>query len=190
MTKIDLIFWILSETECQELIDIAEKYLNPSEVVNGETGKNYMSEVRTSSNYFIGKNNIHVKKIIQRISQEYGVDETQFESFCILKYVKWQKYLPHYDWFDPQIEWFAKHLERWWQRILTVVTYLSDDFTWGGTGFPRLNISFKPKKWTSIVFRWYNEHQELDKDTLHSWEPVETGVKYVITSFVREKEFI
>ena len=66
------------------------------------------------------------------------------------KYEIGEKFLEHFDWFNPESD--PSYLTG--QRIWTSMVYLNDDFEGGNTRFINLDINIKPKKGTAII--WAN----------------------------------
>ncbi|PYS51004.1 MAG: hypothetical protein DMF68_05540 [Acidobacteria bacterium] len=60
-------------------------------------------------------------------------------------------------------------------RYFTTLCYLNDDFEGGETGFPELNYSIKPCCGKAVIF---------PATYLHSAEPVLSGEKYVLVSWL------
>lgn len=60
-------------------------------------------------------------------------------------------------------------------RYFSVVCYLNDDFTGGRTVFPTLNHAVTPEAGQAIIF---------PSDYLHGSEPVVSGQKFVIVSWI------
>jgi hypothetical protein len=60
-------------------------------------------------------------------------------------------------------------------RYYTVLCYLNDDFEGGNTLFPTLNRSVKPRCGKAVLFR---------SAYLHGGEPVTSGQKYVLVSWI------
>ena len=60
-------------------------------------------------------------------------------------------------------------------RYFTILCYLNDDFEGGATGFPKLSYSVRPRRGKAIVF---------PATYVHSAEPVTSGEKYVLVSWL------
>ncbi len=94
-----------------------------------------------------------------------------FEPAQITNYKFGQLYAPHFDAFDvtngPGLECAATG----GQRVATVLMYLNDCSSGGGTYFPKLDVRFMPKKGTVVVFFPCSIHGKLDPRALHTGEP-------------------
>lgn len=82
----------------------------------------------------------------------------------LVKYKAADHYLPHRD-TGPGFE----------ARYFSVVCYLNDDFIGGRTVFPTLNYAMTPKAGQAILF---------PSDYLHASEPVVSGQKFVMVSWI------
>ena len=71
-------------------------------------------------------------------------------------------------------------------RIVTFFLYLSDVEEGGGTNFPRLDLTFTPKKGKAVI--WPNvldeDPMEWDKMTEHQALPVIKGTKYAANAWI------
>ena len=108
----------------------------------------------------------------------------------MLQYEKGSEYRPHYDWFDASRPGPRKHLERGGQRVGTIVMYLSDVEAGGGTSFPNIGLTVQPKKGAAVFFANSDAYRHPDPQTLHAGEPVEKGVKYIATKWLRERAYV
>lgn len=98
------------------------------------------------------------------IRQLWKLDLTSHSGTHILKYDTADHYQPHQDTglgFDG--------------RYFSIVCYLNDDFTGGRTLFPSLNYAVTPQAGQAIVF---------PSNYLHGSEPVSSGQKFVIVSWI------
>ncbi|XP_044982722.1 probable prolyl 4-hydroxylase 6 isoform X1 [Hordeum vulgare subsp. vulgare] len=164
----------LTEAECDHLVALAEEGgLQKSMVVDRQTGKSVMSEVRTSSGTFLAKKQDQVVATIEARIAAWTLlpqgmlcflqwTETELDARCIsisfsncnvwaengesiqvLRYENGQKYEPHVDF----IRHAAKgHHSRGGHRVATVLMYLSDVKMGGETVFPNSDAkTLQPK---------------------------------------------
>jgi prolyl 4-hydroxylase len=75
------------------------------------------------------------------------------------------------------------------QRILTVLVYLSDDYRGGETSFPRAGLVFRGAPGEALVFRNALPDGRPDPATVHAGLPVEAGVKYLASRWIRAERF-
>jgi prolyl 4-hydroxylase len=70
------------------------------------------------------------------------------------------------------------------QRTATMIMYLNDDFEGGCTVFAKNNLRIKPRRGSCVVYK-YNTQEPM----IHQGESVIAGSKYILTAFVRDREF-
>ncbi len=172
---------------CAELIAYASPNLKRSTVVDNRTGKNVHDPARTSFTVFFEKNETPTLKRIQGLAAKLAnVDEQYLEGLQVVRYMHGQFYRAHHDYLPRSSE----DVKTRGQRTVTMFVYLNDlpeNEIGGGTHFPTLNMTFKPKAGSAVL--WHNMRDGVeDPRTLHSGEPVqkEGSVKYGLNIWVRE----
>lgn len=183
--NIALIDGILSDAECDELIELSTGKLQRSEVVEPD-GRLAISGVRTSrGTYFaLGENSI-VARLEARIAALVNKPLEHGEPLQILNYGIGGEYLPHHDWFDPNQPGTAAHLQNGGQRMATMVVYLNTVQAGGDTLFPELGLSVRARRGSAVYFEYYNQAGQIDPRLLHAGRPVEAGEKWIATKWLR-----
>jgi prolyl 4-hydroxylase len=179
---------LLSDDECEGLIQTARQRLARSLTVETQTGGEALNVDRTSDGMFFerGENPI-VARLEQRIALllrwplEFG------EGLQILRYSPGAQYRPHYDYFDPGEPGTPTILRRGGQRVATLVMYLQEPELGGATTFPDVGLEVAPKRGTGVFFSY--ERPDPATHTLHGGAPVLAGEKWVATKWLREREF-
>jgi prolyl 4-hydroxylase len=179
---------LLSDEECEGLIQTARQRLARSLTVETQTGGEALNVDRTSDGMFFerGENPI-VARLEQRIALllrwplEFG------EGLQILRYSPGAQYRPHYDYFDPGEPGTPTILRRGGQRVATLVMYLQEPELGGATTFPDVGLEVAPKRGTGVFFSY--ERPDPATHTLHGGAPVLAGEKWVATKWLREREF-
>lgn len=169
---------VLSNDECNELIQMSKDRLNRSKV----GALHHVDDIRTSSGMFFheGENNL-VARIEKRASQIMNVPIEHGENLQILHYEPGQEYRPHFDFFlNPS----ANN-----NRISTLVIYLNDVELGGETLFPKVNFSISPRRGNAVYFEYFYNDQELNELTLHAGNPVVLGEKWVATQWMRRQKY-
>ena len=163
---------VLTDEECDHIIKLAEGHFSRSTVLDHQKLQSVVDEIRTSSTYFIPKScDRIIKKIEKRMAAVLGVPESHLEPFQVVKYEPGQYFNEHYDWFSPQ------QVERQGsQRQYTIFAYLNTAD--GNTEFPKLELSFKPKKGDAVKWTNCRSLSHRDELTLHRGAPPKEGVKY------------
>lgn len=168
---------VLSDDECQALIDAASPRLQRSKLANKE-----VSQIRTSSGMFFNENESpFIVEIEQRISSLMHVPIAHAEGLQLLHYEPGEQFKAHYDFFGPN------HPSSLNNRISTLIIYLNDVEEGGETTFPDLGIVVKPVKGSAVYFEYFYSNQAINERTLHSGEPVIRGEKWVATQWVRKQ---
>jgi|SRR6476659_807391 len=110
---------------------------------------------------FDAKMNRTIKPLIK---QFWGVDLLDYSGTQLVRYFPGGHYVPHVD--------AAQDME---DRYFSVVCYLNSDFEGGSTWFPDLAFRVVPQSGKTIVF---------PSKYWHAAEPVLTGEKYVLVTWV------
>ncbi|KMJ57669.1 2OG-Fe(II) oxygenase [Bacillus sp. LL01] len=171
---------VLSDKECDELIQLSKDKMKRSKVANGQE----VDAIRTSSSTFFqeGENEL-VSKIEKRVSQIMNVSVEHGEGLQILNYQVGQEYKAHFDFFKSS----SKQVSN--PRISTLVMYLNDVEEGGETYFPKLKFSVSPQKGMAVYFEYFYDNQELNELTLHGGSPVVVGDKWAATQWMRRKKY-
>ncbi len=179
---------LLSDEECDALIDLARPRLARSLTVETKTGGEELNADRTSSGMFFqrGEHDV-VKRLEARIARLVNWPEENGEGLQILHYTAGAEYKPHYDYFDPNEPGTPTILKRGGQRVATLVMYLSEPEKGGGTVFPDIHMEVAPKRGNAVFFSYDRPHASTR--TLHGGSPVLAGEKWIATKWLREREF-
>lgn len=179
---------VLSDKECDLLVELARPRLKRSQTVDAKTGGEEVNDVRTSNGMFfkLGENDI-VKKLESRISKLVNWPVVKGEALQILQYSPGAEYKPHYDYFDPKASSTPTILKRGGQRVGTFIIYLHEPEQGGGTTFPDINLEVSPKKGNAVFFSYQIPGPE--SKTFHGGSPVIKGEKWIATKWLREEIF-
>jgi len=172
---------VLTSSECDYVIANIDNF-EKSMGFDLETKQSKPTEWRTSSGYH--DFNDKFKYITERSAELSNYPFANIEQLQVLQYKPGEFYKPHNDYFNfpPTIVSTDN------DRVATIIFYLNDDFTGGTTEFPTLNINVKPRKGSALFFD-YKYTAEINKLTLHGGMPVDSGVKYVATSWIRGNQW-
>ena len=179
---------LLSDEECDALIEAAKPRLSRSLTVATKTGGEEVNADRTSQGMFFQRAESElIQRIETRIAKLVNWPEINGEGIQVLQYVPGTEYKPHYDYFDPGEPGTPTILKRGGQRVGTVVMYLSEPEKGGGTVFPNVHLSVAPKRGNAVFFSY--ERPDPSTRTLHGGAPVIAGEKWIATKWLREREF-
>ena len=172
----------------QPLLDqcLAMNLYDSSTVNDLGTNKIKTSGSRTSSTYIDQDDSYQAVRlaILDHINKTYATDYTlyQTELTQFTKYELGQEYRPHWDYFNH-----PSHNAEDNDRVATAILYLNDDFEGGYTDFPLLNVTIKPVK-NHLLYFTYTDPSTRDY-TMHAGTPVISGVKQIITLWIRETNY-
>ncbi|MFZ6846986.1 2OG-Fe(II) oxygenase [Undibacterium sp. RuRC25W] len=182
---------VFSTEECAQLIELARPRLTKSTIVDPMTGKNIVSEKRTSYGMFFKLNeNDFIAKLDQRISAIMNLPIEHGEGIQILYYPTGAGSDPHFDFLTPLNPLNHASLNRSGQRCSTLVTYLNHVEEGGETVFPEAGWAVSPIPGNAVYFEYANAHGQVDHASLHASNPVITGEKWVATKWMRQRPFV
>jgi prolyl 4-hydroxylase len=180
---------LLSDEECQELIELAKPRLARSLTVDTDTGGAEINAERTSNGMFFQRaENELVRRIEARIARLVNWPQENGEGLQVLHYRPGTEYKPHYDYFDPAQPGTPSILQRGGQRVGTLVMYLAEPEKGGGTAFPDVHLEVAPKRGNGVFFTY--ERPDPSTRTLHGGSPVLAGEKWIATKWLRERRFV
>lgn len=179
---------LLSDEECDALIEAARPRLARSLTVATKTGGEELNADRTSNGMFFqrGENDV-VKRVEERIARLVNWPMENGEGLQVLHYRPGAEYKPHYDYFDPNEPGTPTILKRGGQRVATIVMYLGEPDKGGGTTFPDVHLEVAPKRGNAVFFSYERPHPSTR--TLHGGAPVIEGEKWIATKWLRERRF-
>lgn len=179
---------LLSDEECEALIDAARPRLARSLTVATQTGGEEVNADRTSDGMFFARGETDViARIERRIARLVNWPVENGEGLQVLHYTPGAEYKPHYDYFDPAEPGTPTIVRRGGQRVATLVMYLSEPEKGGGTTFPDVHLEVAPKRGNAVFFSYERPHPSTR--TLHGGAPVIAGEKWIATKWLREHEF-
>lgn len=172
---------LLTNEECQYLIDQAMPSFQPSIVVDPVTGQMRPHPVRTSENTSFPwiDENPAIHAINQRLAAASGMPAANGEPLQILRYSPGQEYRPHHD--------ALPHTDN--QRVLTMLVYLNDAYEGGETIFMKSGLRVKGAIGDALLFRNADHQGRPDPDAQHAGLPVRAGQKLIASRWIHEKRF-
>jgi prolyl 4-hydroxylase len=180
---------LLSDAECDGLVELARPRLARSETVDNATGGSEVNAARTSDGMFFERGEAAlIGRIEQRIARLVGWPLEHGEGLQVLRYRPGAEYKPHHDYFDPAHAGTATILKRGGQRVATIVMYLNTPAAGGATTFPDVALEVAPLKGNAVFFSYDRPHAVTR--TLHGGAPVVEGEKWVATKWLREGVFV
>jgi prolyl 4-hydroxylase len=181
----------LSVEECDFIVAAAKSKMQRSTVMNEQTGSRDVHPARTSTGAHFDPGELAIAPTIEaRIAELIRAPANYGEVLQVLNYQVGERYLPHYDYFPPEMPGSKEHLKYGGQRVATLLLYLNDVEAGGETVFPLVgNMRVLPKKGSVLYFSYLNRYGQVDPITLHGGEPVSAGEKWVATKWIRQGPF-
>ena len=179
---------LLSDAECDEIVQLASARLARSETVQIETGSSEINEARTSEGMFFERGEHPVcARLEARLAALLSWPIENGEGLQVLRYRPGAEYKPHYDYFDPAQPGTPTILKRGGQRVASIVCYLNPPTRGGATIFPDVQLDVAPVKGNAVFFSYDRAHPVTR--SLHGGAPVIEGEKWVATKWLREGRF-
>jgi prolyl 4-hydroxylase len=179
---------LLSDDECDALIELSRPRLVRSETVDNSTGGSEINAARTSDGMFFERGETPlIAGIERRIAELVRWPLENGEGLQILRYRPGAEYRPHHDYFDPVHPGTARILQRGGQRVGTIVMYLNTPEGGGATTFPEVGLEVAPVRGNAVFFSYDRAHPATK--TLHGGAPVLAGEKWVATKWLRQGVF-
>ena len=174
---------ILSQNECNMIIEMAKPKISKSAVLSKEK----FHPGRTSSHVFLPSNHQLLEKIDNIVYSYLGIPKENYENLQVVNYKSTEKYDAHYDACDPKEEICKNDIQtRGGLRYATFIFYLNDNFTGGETEFPKRNIRAKPKTGKAVLFFNLNDNNTNRRDkSFHAGLPPNTGEKWMCNKWIR-----
>ncbi|RTL32440.1 MAG: 2-oxoglutarate-dependent dioxygenase [Burkholderiales bacterium] len=179
---------LLSDEECDGIIELAGKRLARSETVASSSDGSEVNAARTSDGMFFERCETDlIRRVESRIATLLRWPLDHGEGLQVLRYRPGAEYQPHYDYFDPAHVSTPNILKRGGQRVGTLVIYLNTPAAGGSTIFPDIGLDVAPVKGNAVFFSYDRPHPATQ--TLHGGSPVIDGEKWVATKWLRQGVF-
>ena len=176
----------LSPEECRGLNAQIDAGSYPSPLYE----KDKYEGVRTSQSCNLNVYDPLVAEVETRIANFLGIERAWGEPLQGQRYQVGQEFKDHVDFFYVDQPYWAEYSSHGGQRTWTAMIYLSDGVRGGGTGFPLLDLAIAPKLGRILI--WNNMAVDGGPNgwMTHAGQPVEEGVKYIVTKWYRERPFV
>lgn len=184
----------ITPSEGQEIIGLAGGEVSRSLVtVKKDAEKDSaVSTARTSSGVFIHEEHMMRSPLLRdmerRLAEFTHVPVEHGEAFYLLQYLPGQEYKGHTDWFDELDDGQDSGMDEEGNRIITAIVYLQKPESGGDTLFTRLNITVPCVSGDAVIFWNFDPAGQPDILTEHAGLPVEKGVKWALTKWMRQRK--
>jgi prolyl 4-hydroxylase len=182
---------VLSDEECERLIELATSRLRPSTLTDPRTGSTVVGDYRNSDGTFFRlRENPFVAKLDERISALMNCPVENGEGLQVLRYGPGGQVRPHFDFLVPSNATNSESIARSGQRLSTLIVYLNDVLEGGETVFPEIGLSVVPRRGDALYFEYTNSRMQTDLKSAHAGAPVGKGEKWIVTKWMRTQHFI
>jgi prolyl 4-hydroxylase len=175
----------LSPGECSKLIELIDADKRPARVI-GPLPQDYRTNESTPLGW---STNPLVERIDARIAELTGIAICFGEAMEGQRYAEGQQFKPHCDYFHTDQPYWPEQDALGGQRTWTVMMTLNQPEAGGGTMFPNAGIRMKPRPGNLLAWCNLRPDGECNIMSMHCGEPVEKGVKYIVTKWHRERRF-
>lgn len=178
---VSLLAALFSPDECAHIIALSQPFLAPSVVVDSRTGKQSPNPIRTSLGAVLGpiQQDMVIHMLNMRIAAATGTQIDQGEPLVVLRYAPGQQYREHHDGLPGEAN----------QRCRTLIAYLNDDYAGGETTFAAAGLAIKGRTGGALSFRNTLPDGRVDERSRHAGQPVDHGVKWICTRWIRARDF-
>lgn len=175
---------LLSDAECEALIEAGRARLKRSTTLNEDTGVDEANVARTSeSAYFFRAETPLIAALEARIARLLDWPVDHGEALQVLRYGPGAQYEPHHDYFDAARAGTAATLARGGQRVASLVIYLNTPECGGATVFPQSRLEIGAVRGNALFFSYDRPHPMTL--SLHAGAPVSAGEKWIATKWLR-----
>jgi len=182
---------VLDADECRALIELARPRLKPSTLVDPMSGRDVVSDKRTSLGMFFRlEEDAFIARLDRRLSRLMNLPPDNGEGLQVLHYPTGAGSEPHFDYLQPGNAANRESIARSGQRVSTLVAYLNDVPAGGQTVFPALGWAVSPVCGNAVYFEYGDDHGQVDARSLHASAPVTQGEKWVVTKWMRQRRFV
>ena len=145
--------------------------------------------VRTSYSCNLNTHDPFVAGIEMRISNLLGLDAVHGEPLQGQRYEEGQCFREHADFFYIDEPYWAEYEPHGGQRTWTAMVYLNEPSRGGATRFRLLDFQVEPKPGRILIWNNMSLDGSPNPWTLHEGAMVESGTKYIVTKWYRERKF-
>jgi prolyl 4-hydroxylase len=168
---------------CADLIAIIDASCAPSPVIADDPIPDY----RTSETSYLAADDPAARSVEARLDALTGIDPVHGELLQGQRYAVGQEFKAHHDFFDTDQLYWRDQVAIGGQRTWTAMAFLNEPEAGGRTNFPTAGMTVSPRAGNLLVWNNIDEFGVPNQASLHQGMPVESGVKYVLTKWYRER---
>jgi prolyl 4-hydroxylase len=176
----------LTAEECEQLCGKIDSGSYPSPLYN----KDKYADVRTSHSCNLDVHDPLVADVETRIANLLGIDRAHGEPLQGQRYEVGQCFKEHSDFFYIDQPYWADYEPHGGQRTWTAMIYLNEPGAGGATAFKLLGVAIEPRLGRILIWNNMAVDGSPNPWTMHEGQPVGEGVKYIVTKWYRERQFV
>jgi hypothetical protein len=180
---------VLPPEVCDWVIARGRERLAPAQVYDPATGGPMQDGARRNSaaEFALADMDLVLLAIRERLSAASGLAVSGMQGPQVLHYSVGERFTPHFDFLDPDLEGPARDIALRGQRVATCLVYLNDDLEGGETDFPDLGLRHRGGRGDGLVFMNVDPEGRPDRRTLHAGLAPTAGEKWVLSQWVRDR---
>ena len=184
--------YLITPEVCDWLIEQARPKLARARVYDSAVSKEVTHEARTNTAAIFSFPDVGLVHAFTqaRMAAACGLPMQNMEASTVLHYDVGEQITNHYDFVNPKSAGYAEELQRNGQRIVTFLIYLNDGYQGGETDFPRLGFRHRGQRGEGLCFVNAFPNRDPDLRMLHAGRPVLQGEKWIVSQFIRDREFL
>lgn len=180
---------LLTDDECDALVDMARPRLQRSRVYGGAGGSTGRHGWRTGSDVVLERDESRLcSRLDARIAALMRWPLAQIERTRVLHYGRGQHFGPHHDFFDPARVDLTPALAPGGQRVATLLIYLNTPLRGGATEFPDVPVAVRARKGVGLFFSYADA--DAASRTRHLGAEVLEGEKWAAVKWFTERPVI
>lgn len=176
----------LNAAQCRRLIALIDANRRPSTLLSDEAKPDF----RTSESCDMDRWSPDVRPVDEAFAALLGLDPAQGETMQGQRYAPGQHFRAHHDFFFRTESYWKKATAEGGQRTWTAMLYLNDVDEGGATWFPQAGIRVAPKRGLALIWNNMSADGSPNPLTVHEGMPVVRGVKYIVTKWFREGNWL
>ncbi len=180
---------VLTPAVCDWIIARGRERLAPAQVYDPTTGGPMQDGARrnTAAEFALADMDMVLLAVRERLAAASGLSVSGMQGPQVLHYAVGERFTPHYDFLDPQLEGPARDIALRGQRVATALVYLNDDLQGGETDFPLIGVRHRGGRGDGLVFANVDEAGQPDRQTLHAGLPPTAGEKWLLSQWIRDR---
>ena len=176
----------LDAATCERLIAMIDASRRPSTLMTTRDNVGF----RTSESCDMDRYSAAIQPIDEAIADLLGLPPTRGETLQGQRYALGQQFRAHHDYFHEGEDYWPRMQASGGQRTWTAMIYLNAVEEGGAPWFPEAGFRVAPKP--GLLLAWNNMIADGSPNpaTLHEGTAVNEGVKYIVTKWFRERDWV